>query len=150
MNPERILDNIITDLSKWYQFPKCLPPLDADQGTGGKPSDHLTVVMIPISAVNNQPARTMREIEVRPLKQSGILLFEDWLKAQTWNEVLQAKSVDSKAEIFQNMLLNKINEIFPKVKRKISSDDQPFFTEKLKRLKRKKSREYNKNRTSLK
>ena len=48
------------------------------------------------------------------------------------------------------MLLNKINEIFPKVKRKISSDDQPFFTEKLKRLKRKKSREYNKNRTSLK
>ena len=30
LNPDRILDNIMTDLSKWYQTPECLPPLDAD------------------------------------------------------------------------------------------------------------------------
>ena len=41
LNPDKILDNIITDMSKWYQTPKCLPPLDADAVSGGKPSDHL-------------------------------------------------------------------------------------------------------------
>ena len=106
LNPDKILDNIITDLSKWYQTPECLPPLDADEGTGGAPSDHLTVVMCPITALVNKPARTTREVEVRPLKQSGINLFEHWLQDQTWDEVLKAKSVDDKAEVFQNMLLN--------------------------------------------
>ena len=71
LNPDRILDNIITDMSKWYQSPECLPPLDADLGSGGKPSNHLTVIMKAISEINNKPARDTREIVVRPLKQSG-------------------------------------------------------------------------------
>lgn len=150
LNPDRILDNIITDMSKWYQSPECLAPLDADAGSRGKPSDHLTVVMKPISVINNKPARTIREVEVRPLKQSGINLLEDWLNKQKWEEVLEAKTVDEKSEILQNMLLNKVNEFLPTQKRKISCDDQPFCTEKMKRLKRQKSREYGKNRKSPK
>ena len=39
---------------------------------------------------------------------------------------------------------------FPKKTRKISSNNQPFFTEKLSILKRKKQREYNKHRKSEK
>ena len=27
LNPDKILDNIVTDMSKWYQKPKCLPAL---------------------------------------------------------------------------------------------------------------------------
>ena len=150
LNPDRILDNILTDMSKWYQIPKCLPPLDADHGTKGKPSDHLTVIMEPISVINNKPARTTREVTVRPLKQSGIDLLEKWLNQQTWEEVINAKTVDEKSEIFQTMLIQKIDEFLPEVKRKISSDDQPFCSEKMKRLKRQKSREYRKNRKSSK
>ena len=48
------------------------------------------------------------------------------------------------------MLLAKIDEYLPIVKRKISIDDQPFCSEKMKRLKRQKFREYRKNRKSLK
>ena len=33
LNPDNILDNIISDMGKWYQSPECLPPLDADQIT---------------------------------------------------------------------------------------------------------------------
>ena len=99
LNPDRILDNIITDMSKWYQVPQCLPPLAADPGTGGKPSDHLTVVMEPISVINNKPARTTREVEVRPLKQSGIDLLGQWLKAQTLEEVLEKTTIDDKIRI---------------------------------------------------
>ena len=110
LNPDRILDNIITDLSKCYQCPEFLPPIDADPGSGGKPSDHLTVVMAPISTINNKPARTTREIYVRPMMQSGIDLFGHWIRNQTWEQVLNAESVDEKSEILQNMLLQKLDE----------------------------------------
>ena len=67
LNPDRILDNIIIDLSKYYHCPEVLPPIDADPGSGGKPSDHLTVVMAPIATINNKPARNTRDIWVRPM-----------------------------------------------------------------------------------
>ena len=147
---DKILDNIVTDMSKWYQIPKCLPALEADTGSGGKPSDHLTVVMEPISVLNNRPARVTREVEVRPLTQTGLDMFGVWIKNQNWNEVIDTKTCDEKAEVFQNMLLKKLNEFLPLKKRKISSDDQPFCNEKMKRLKRIKNREFQKNRKSLK
>ena len=53
-NPDAILDNIITDLPNFYQAPICLPPLDADPGSGGKPSDHLIVIFEPIGVLNNK------------------------------------------------------------------------------------------------
>ena len=150
LNPDRILDNIITDLSKWYQSPECLPPLDADPGSGGKKSDHLIVVMQPISVLNNKPARTTREILVRPMKQSGINMFGNWIRNQTWIEVYEADSVDKKADILQKLLMDKIDEFLPQKKRIISSDDQPFCSQEMKRLKRLKGREFQKHRRSLK
>ena len=137
-------------MANYYQSPECLPPLDADLGSGGKPSDHLTVVMAPIAAIDNKPARTTREILVRPMKQSGIDLFGSWLKSQDWIEVLKAETVDEKSEILQKMLLEKLDQFLPLKKRKVCSDDQPFCTEEMKRLKRLKSREFHKNRKSIK
>ena len=87
LNPDKILDNIITDLSSFYQSPECLPPLDADEHSGGKTSDHKIVIMKPISTINNKPARITT---LRPLKQSGIDLFKYWLDDQTWKNVLTA------------------------------------------------------------
>ena len=46
--------------------------------------------------------------------------------------------------------MQKVEEYFPQKTRVISSDDQPFCTEEIKHLKRLKSREYRKNRKSLK
>ena len=108
------------------------------------------MVFKPISVLNNKPARIVREILVRPMKQSGIDLFGHWIKSQTWSEVFDVETVDEKAEVFQNMLLEKLEQFLPAKLRRISSDDQPFCTEEMKRLKRLKSREYSKNRRSLK
>ena len=77
-------------------------------------------------------------------------MFGHWLKKQTWKEVFNAVSVDEKSEILQNILLEKVEEFLPEKKVKISSDDQPFCTEKMKRLKRIKCREFSKNRSSEK
>ena len=150
LNPDRVLDNIIKDLPKWYQTPECLPPLEADPGSGGKQSDHLIVTMTPICTINNKPARTARVINVRPMKQSGIDLFGEWLNKQTWKEVLEAETLDEKAEMLQNMLVDKVDEFLPQKQRKVSSDDQPFCTEEMKRFKRLKAREFHKHRRSVK
>ena len=57
----RMLDPILTTLSNYYQKPKCLPPLDADPFSNGKPSDHLMVIMEPVSVIDNLLARTKKE-----------------------------------------------------------------------------------------
>ena len=106
--------------------------------------------MEPLSVINNKPARISREVQVRPIKQSGVDLFSFWIRNQNWSEVLSAETVDEKSEILQNLLLSKCNEFLPLKKRKISSDDQPFCTEEMKRIKRLKTREFHKHRRSIK
>ena len=87
---------------------------------------------------------------MRPLKQSGIDLFGHWIKQQTWSEILNAETVDEKAETLQDMLLKKCDKYLPVKTRKISTDDQPFCTQKMKYLKRMKNREFRKDRRSEK
>ena len=108
----------------------------------------MIVVMRPINTINNKPARTTREVKVRPLPKSGLVKFEAWIQEQDWRDVIKAESVDEKAEILHNMVLNKLNECCPEKNRKISSDDDPWYTEKLKKLQRKKARLFRKNRNS--
>ena len=150
LDPPAILDPIMSTLSLYYQMPVCLPPLDHDPDKNGSPSDHLIVVMRPINAINNRPGRTFREIRVRPLPRSGLDKFGAWIKQQNWSQVLNDKNVDTKAEILHNLVLDKLDEFCPEKVRKIASDDQPFFTDHLKRLDRKRRREFRKNRRSAK
>ena len=57
LNPPAILDPIISTLGSYYQKPTCLPPLDSDPDTNGKPSDHLIVVMKPLDNINDKTGR---------------------------------------------------------------------------------------------
>ena len=150
MDPPAILDPIIMTLSKYYQEPLCLDPLDSDPDKNGVKSDHRIVVSRPISTINNKPIRNTRQVKVRPFPQSGINLFREWLIDQTWDQVYQSESAHTKADIFQKLLVDKIDEIFPEKFRKISSDDQPWVTFKLKKLDRCRKRIFHKERRSIK
>ena len=127
-----------------------MPPLDPDPDSNGKPADHLMVLMSPISAINNRPARAYKKISWRPLSEEGMRSMQQWLCTQDWSEVSQEESAHKKAEIIQYKLLSKYEEYFPVKVKTVSSDDQPFVNEKLKRMKRKKCREYRKHRRSSK
>ena len=76
-NPDATLDTITSTLSKYYQSPFTLPPLDNDSTNSGKPSDHLIVVWKPINA-NEQTTRKYKKVTFRPLPESGLLLFGNW------------------------------------------------------------------------
>ena len=150
MNPPALLDPVIMTLSCYYQKPVCMEPLDADPDKNGKPSDHKIVVVRPISVINNKLARQTREVRVRPFPQSGILKMKEWFREKTWEQVYEAETSDVKASIFQNTLLEKLEEIFPEKIRKYNSDDQPWISHKLKILDRKQKWIYNKERRSEK
>ena len=148
LHPPAMLDPIITTLGSYYQAPIIHPPLDPDPDSNGSPSDHLMPVMTPINTINNKSSRTVRKIVVRPLPKSGLKQFEEWIKTQSWSEVLNAKTADEKAEMLHSLVKRKLDETCPEKVTKVASDDQPWFTDKLKRLDRKKRREYKKNRSS--
>ena len=150
LNPPRLLDPIITTLADYYQFPECLPPIDADPDTNGKPSDHLMVVMSPISVVNNKSARTKRSFTYRPFNEERLQQMQIWIETEDWSEISHEGSAHRKMDILQNLLLNKYHEFFPEKSKTIACDDQPFYTSRLEKLKRKKSREYSKHRKSMK
>ena len=150
-NPKKstILDNIITDLHKWYQEPDILPPISADPGQG-KPSDHLIVLYKPLSPLNNKSNRRVRKILVRPMKESGLELLRVWLRGYKWDEIVNTHSPNNKAKVLHKILMEKINEFLPIKHIKVSSDDQPWCNEEVKKNKRLKEREYKKHRKSQK
>lgn len=150
LDPPAMLDPIITTLFNYYQEPKCLPPLDADPFTNGKPSDHLMVIMEPLTVINNKPARAKRTVTFRPFNEERLQEMCEWIKAEDWRSISHEKSAHNKASALQQLLVQKYEEYFPEKKRTFSSDDQPFFSEKLGIMKRRKCREFRKNRKSAK
>ena len=149
-NTEKVLDTIITTLSAMYQEPKVLPPLDKDPDKDGKPADHKIVVMQPVNVIFNNPARTKRKLTVRPMPESGMNKLRMLLETASWDKLFAAKTAHEKATLFQNQIMKLCNEAIPQRNINVSSDDQPFYTNKLDQLNRKKKREYSKRRKSLK
>ena len=150
MNPPSILDPIIMTLSKYYQEPEYLQPLDADPGTGGVKSDHRIPLIRPIDNINNNSLRSVRNVKFRPFPQTGFHQMQQWLTDQTWNEVYKAESAHEKAENFQTLLVNALNKFFPEKIQKISNDDQPWINFKIKKLDRQRKRIFHKERRSNK
>ena len=148
MNPPALLDPIITTLANYYQVPICMTPLGPDENSSCVESDHKTVIMKPINKSETSCSRTFREVTVRPITESRMSKLEKWFKNQSWEQILMVDCVNKKVENLQNLVNGIVQEILPSKTRKIAVDDQPWYTEELKRLKRQKSREYHKNRKS--
>ena len=145
LNPPAILDIIITDLGKYYQDPTCEDPLDVDQDKIGCSSDHSMVIMEPITAFRNKKVRKKRTFSYRSFGDAGFDAMEKELDETEWSHVLNDNSEQDKLQLFHDKLYNIFNKCFPRKSMTVFNKNQPFYTEKLSKLKRKKCREYNKN-----
>ena len=67
LNPDAILDLIITTMSRFYCDLVTKPPLSNDQDKTGKPSDHLVVLMLPKYTMLDCPPRKYRIVKFRAL-----------------------------------------------------------------------------------
>ena len=94
-----------------------------------------------ISAINNKPERTKRTVKFRPLSESRIAKFKDWLNELSWEKLYLAKNIHQKSEILQETLITALNKFLPEKYVTFCSDDQTLITAELKELDRKRKRE---------
>ena len=139
LNPDRMLDPIISTLGKWYNEPVTKPPINANTKKG-KPSDHLVVLMLLIASTLEIPPRVYKTIETKPLSQAGFSNFADWVENEEWSEMYSCNDPHLKAELFQNLVFSKYQECFPTKSVKSSENNTPRFTSELKNQDRKRKK----------
>ena len=149
LNPDAILDPIITTMSKYYMEPETKPPINPDDESG-RPSDHLIVLMRPISASLPVPPRVYKTVQTQPITESGLQLFRTWIEEQRWLDVYSCSDVHEKAAKFQTLVMDSFKKCFPVKTFKICEDDQPWISKSLKKLDRHRKREFFKHKKSTK
>ena len=147
---DKILSVIVTDMWEYYQEPIILPPLLPDIVGVGNPSDH----NVPFAKIYTD-RRILRKPNfskktIRPFPDSGISEFGRWIQNEDFNEVTEAVDATEKVEALQNILSNKVKDIFPEKSIKIYHSEKEWMNTELRILRRQKSREYYKNKKSKK
>ena len=150
LQPPAILDPIITDLHSMYQSPVCEDALEVDSDKIGENSDHLMVKMIPLNNVNNNVSKEKKFITYRPLTDEGFKKMTFELENMSWEFIENIDEAECQMKMFQDTLFSIFENCFPQKTRILSNKDEPFYSEKLKILKNKKSREFSKHRRSNK
>jgi hypothetical protein len=145
----KILDIILTNLHQFYQVPIIVPPVSPDDPTKGVPSDHSTPLAIPLTATDCK-TREYKTRSFRPMPESGIDRFGEWLDSQSWDCLDDIANPSQQVEIMEAKFKDKLDEVLPEKTIKTSNDDKPFITPDLKYLDRRKKREYRKNGQSSK
>ena len=103
-----VLDLIITDMSRIYKQANIIPPI-------GK-SDHSTVLWEPEISKLPQPARV--SVTSRPMPDSAIRKFGQWITAYDWRPLLDATTAQDKTTTFYNIMQHQVDNHFPMRTRK--------------------------------
>ena len=140
----KILDVLIMNLSKYYNSPIIAPPICPDDPEHGKPSDHSVPICSPHTNPYTPPVRTWKYHTYRPLPDSSVRKFGQWITAETWEGLSHCQTATELASKFEGILKTNLDKHCPTKTTKISSQDKPFFNSELKKLHRLKSREYTK------
>ena len=144
-----ILDIICTNLSRFYDDPQIIPPLQPDVQGCGAPSDHSGVLAIPNTTQNMPVSRNKVKKKIRQLPESLLHIFNEKLSTTSFNH-LKELPVPEMVEEFQTITNKLFCDTFPQKEILISSEDSPWFTEELRKLKRQRQREYSRHGKSLK
>ena len=125
-----------------YKSPLIAPPIQPDNPNSGQPSDHSVPVCIPHTDRYKPPQRNYRIIKYRPLPESSVRRFGDWIVSEPWLSVREDLPVTEQAKEFEKVLNENLNKFCPEKQLKLSSQDKLFITSELKRIDRLKNREY--------
>ena len=135
---------------QFYNSPEIIPPVPCDDPTSGKPSDHSVPVCYPHTDRNKPPTRRYKTVQSRPLSENSIRQFGTWIVGETFGSISDNVSPTEQALMLENLLMSKLDEYCPIKSFKLSSQDRPFINFELKKLHRRKQREYVKNGKSKK
>ena len=150
LNPDKVLDVIISDLGSYYCTPTVEPALQVDDDKIGSPSDHLLVLWCPLDNFHNKKTREEKKIKFRPLTDGGFQLMQKELEEINWEFLDNMESSDDQASCFHSVLFESFDRCFKLKTKTVTNDSEPYFTDEVRKLQRKKQREFAKHRKSSK
>ena len=145
---QKMLDPVITDLHSFYQTVKLEEPLDSDD-ENGSPSDHMMVLLRPLDTINNKKENIKEKIQIRSYCDENFRSMGRLLENFDW-AFLVAIPTQDRMKAFHDKLFEMFESSFPLKTKIIHKENEPFMTDALIKMKRKKNREYNKHRQSYK
>ena len=83
-----------------------------------------------------------KRINVRPLKSSSLLAFEQFIKEHNWSGVLSSTNVNDKVNSFLEEVSDMVDFFFPLKSIKVHEDDKPYINGRIKHLIRKRDKAY--------
>ena len=138
----KVLDVVLTNIWMFYNEPEIVDPIPVDNPTKGVPSDHLGVVVTPITNAAHPPLRQNFEKTFRPMPDSSINKFGEEICNLSWDFLSPELSSTELTELFQGKMTSMIDHHFPLKTIKLTNSDQPWITDGLKKLKRIRRREF--------
>ena len=143
---QNLLTIFLTDVPSYFEEPCVVPPVDVDDPQkGGVPSDHMGVIVNPLSrtgGVNTRKQKITRT--VRPITDSYFKNIGQVFCAQEWDLMGNDASPMELIDIFEFYTNGIIDAFCPQKKIFERPGENPFKREDMKILKRKIMREYEK------
>ena len=119
-----------------------VPPILPDNPSKGKPSDHSGVVATPHTNPSQPCQRSKIVKHIRPMPESLVTVFGQKLEAEDWSCLENSENPTEMVEMVQNCFEKLVKSSFPEKKITIYPDDKPWFSERLRKLKRERLRIY--------
>ena len=137
-----ILDIFVSNYSQCYNQPEIIPPVPPDNPSNGVPSDHHVPLCTPHTDPLCPPKREYKVITYRPLPDSKLHQFGNWITQENWDSLDETNSPENKVETYNKMLLETLDKYCPTKTVSLRINDEPFTTADMKTLKRRRQREY--------
>ena len=147
---DKILSIIVTDLWKYYTTPEILPPLNPDIPGRGKPSDHSCPYARTYLDRSRPKEKNYDLKSIRTFPQSGIIEFGQWIQNENFDSVTKLESATEQVAALEKLVTDKVESIFPMKEIKIYKNDKEFMNDELRKIRRRKCREYRKHKKSEK
>ena len=147
----KILDVLMTNLHPAYSVPVIVPPVQPDDPGRGVPSDHRIVIATPHTLCTVPRHREYVTRSYRPLPDSGIREFGQWICSEGWGDLLDTENPTEQVHKIEDIFNSKLDKFLPKKTVRMSKNfDKPYITQELKKLDRKLKKGNTENITSLK
>ena len=147
----KIHDVILTNMSHLYSVPYIAPAVQPDVPGHGVPSDHDLAVAVPLAGAGEGAVTRAYTIKSsRPLPDSKIREFGQWIMTEDWSALRGNISTSEQATILKQISEHQMDKFFPTKQCRVSNTDKPWITREIKQLDRWKKQEYRKHGKSSK
>ena len=102
------LDILITNMFSYYNNPIIIPPVQPDTPGQGVPSDHSVPLCVPHTDPHNPPSRQYKTVVSRPMPDSKIREFGQWLTSEEWLCLSSEEDPSIQVNTFVNVMENKM------------------------------------------